>query len=127
MTPRGTNFQVYDTESEVNRLTVHHLAEVRVDFWSMKPVCFERALCMETFARSEFGVAFFNERGVGLIEASGPTELSVVDESMQYVRLAQTTLTLEFDSAVEFALWGTEGPIAAGVKDVDAFYPKRRQ
>lgn len=123
---RGTNREVYDWENETLALCAHRIAEIKVSFYSQDGSAMERALCLETVARSECGTEFFRNRGLNVLMASDPQDVKYTDDSSQYRRLAELTLTLEFDTVAEFERTGAEGPLEPHIEDVDAHHPPRR-
>jgi hypothetical protein len=118
---------VYQSEGERLTVLALYLADVQVDFWGADERCFERALALEAWARSEFGTAFLASRGVSVIDCPGGVkDMTMVGDADQYVRRAMATIQLEFWSGAAAEELSTPGPLEfKHFENVDEHHPPK--
>lgn len=124
---RGTSVEtleikgVKDAEPETYTVATYYEATVQIDCCSDSDAGRQRATMLSNFARSHIGVAAFKAHGISIIDASAPSDISMVDEAHQFVQRTMLTLRLSYwvTGAVDTAWFNDVNLI--GVHDVDAF------
>lgn len=111
-----------DDKPEIINVATYYDATVQIDCCSDSDTGRQRATMLSNFARSQIGVTFFKAHDISIIDASAPADISMSDESNQFVQRTMLTLRLSYWAigAVDTAWFNDFNLI--GVKDIDAYY-----
>lgn len=112
---------VADDKPEIINVATYYDATIQIDCCSDSDAGRQRATMLSNFARSQVGVTFFKVHDISIIDASAPADVTMSDESNQFVQRTMLTLRLSYwvTGAVNTAWFNDFNLI--GVKDVDAF------
>lgn len=113
---------VPDDQPERYKIATHYEVAIQIDCCSDSDFARQRAAMLSNFARSDIAAAFFRKYGLGVIDASDPSDITMTDESNQFVQRSMITLRLLYwvTGAIGTA-WFNDFNLV-GVKDVDAFF-----
>lgn len=113
---------VDDDEPETITVATHYEVTVQVDCCSDSVYAQQRASMLSNFARSSIATSFFKKYGLSIADASDPADITMDDESNQFVQRSMITLRLLYwvTGAIGTAWFNDVNFV--GVKDVDAFY-----
>lgn len=115
---------VTDDEPELIKVGTYYEAAIQIDCCSDSDYARQRAAMLSGFARSSVAVAFFKKYGLSVIDASDPTDITMTDESDQFVPRSMITLRLTYWSVSAIGMTWFNDFNLVGVKDVDAFTTK---
>lgn len=115
---------VADDKPELIKVGTYYEVAIQIDCCSDSDYARQRAAMLSGFARSSVAVSFFKKYGLSVIDASDPAEITMTDESDQFVPRSMITLRLTYWSVSAIGMTWFNDFNLVGVKDVDAFTTK---
>lgn len=115
---------VADDQPEIIKVGTYYETAVQIDCCSDSDNARQRATMLANFARSSVGVNFFKKYGLSIIDSDSPSEITMFDESNQFVPRYMITLRLSYWVVGEIGMTWLNDVNFLGVRDVDAFTKK---